>query len=142
MDAGDVLSLFLTVALAALHASQFVRVRHLFHVAVAGRTFDSGVRRGLQGRRMDTRGHAGLPLPYTRSGIVACGTILGTRGLRLLSAQTGGQSHQGQSQLEGLRCDHPGGSIARWKDATPDFQEAAASLPGGTCATETFCTYA
>jgi hypothetical protein len=47
MDAGGILALFVGVALPALHARQLIRVRNLFHIAVAAGAVQSGVGGGL-----------------------------------------------------------------------------------------------
>jgi hypothetical protein len=99
MDARGILALFIGVALPALHARQFIRVRHLFYIAVAAGAVQGGVGRCLQGRSIEARGHARLPFPYTRARIMASGAILGL-GRRLLPAQPGGQRHHGQSQAK------------------------------------------
>lgn len=82
MNAGGVLTLFLAVALAALHARELLGVRHLLHIAMAICAVESGVRRGLQARCIETWGNTRLALPNTRPGIVAALAILGTRGRR------------------------------------------------------------
>src|ERR1017187_7827717 len=91
VQAGGILGLLFGVALAAFHTSQFLRVRHFLHVAMAVHALESTVRRSFQASGADAGGHTGLALPGLRTGIMASRTILATRRFRrlpLLPSQT------------------------------------------------------
>ena len=100
VDAAGILALLFAVALAAVDASQLFRMRHFFDVAVAGNAIEGGMGGRFQGGRVEARRHSGLALPDARAGIMAAGTVLGTRLRRLLAAESGGQQGRNGSEPE------------------------------------------
>jgi hypothetical protein len=100
VDAAGILALLIRVALAAVDAGQLFRMRHFFDVAVAGHALQGGMRGRFQGGRIESRRHSGLAFPGTRAGIMAAGTVLGTRLRRLLAAEAGGQQGRNGSEPE------------------------------------------
>ncbi len=106
VDTGRILRLLFGVTRAALHPSQFVRVRHFLDIRVAGDALEAGVRGRFQGGGMEARGYPRLATPDAAAGIVAAGTVLGFWRRRVLTLKAGGKYGRDDSGPNRVRGHH------------------------------------
>jgi len=107
VKAGGVLLLLGGVTGAAGDRREFLRVRYLFYIGVAGGAVDPVVRGCLQGRGIVSGGHAGLAAAGARSGIVAPSAVFSFKRWGfgcwwLLGGERGGEGQGGRREAKAV----------------------------------------